>query len=78
MESSKLINYSKLLKQTCVDYTQMSVFNNNPLIFKKGNGIYLWDVNDKRYIDTFGGVWVCIFGHNYKPINKNEDKRWGL
>ena len=70
MESSKLINYSKLLKQTCVDYTQMSVFNNNPLIFKKGNGIYLWDVNDKRYIDTFGGVWVCIFGHNYKPINE--------
>ena len=70
MESSKLINYSKLLKQTCVDYTQMSVFNNNPLIFKKGNGVYLWDVNDKRYIDTFGGVWVCIFGHNYKPINE--------
>ena len=70
MERSKLINYSKLLKQTCVDYTQMSIFNNNPLIFKKGNGVYLWDVNDKRYIDTFGGVWVCIFGHNYKPINE--------
>ena len=48
------MNYLKLLKQTCVDYTQMSVFNNNPLIFKKGNGIYLWDVNENP--DAPGGL----------------------
>ncbi len=75
MESSKLINYSKLLKQTCVDYTQMSEFSKNPLIFKKGDGIYLWDINDKKYIDTFGGVFVCMFGHNYEPIKETIIKQ---
>jgi len=69
------MNYRDILKQTCVDYMQMNEFLINPLIFKKGKGIYLWDINNKKYIDALSGVFVCIFGHNYKPINQALTKQ---
>ena len=59
-----------IFKNTFVDFTQMYEFSKNPLIFKKADGIYLWDINNKTYIDAIGGIFVAILGHNYKPINE--------
>ena len=61
---------NKILKNTFVDFTQMYEFSKNPLIFSKANGINLWDINNKIYIDAIGGIFVTILGHNYKPINQ--------
>ncbi len=34
-----------------------------PLIFARGEGIYLEDVNGKRYIDGLSGLWNVVLGH---------------
>lgn len=40
-----------------------------PIIIKRGDGIYLYDINEKSYIDAISSWWVNIFGHNNKRIN---------
>ena len=41
-----------------------------PLIFKSGKGQYLWDENDKRYLDLLG-MNVCIsVGHSHPVVNQ--------
>ena len=34
-----------------------------PLIFTHGEGVYLWDSEGKRYIDSFAGLWNVNVGH---------------
>jgi adenosylmethionine-8-amino-7-oxononanoate aminotransferase len=34
-----------------------------PLVIRKGEGIYLYDADGKRYIDAIGSWWVSSFGH---------------
>ncbi len=34
-----------------------------PLIFVRGERIYLYDVNGKRYIDGLSGLWNVVVGH---------------
>ncbi len=33
------------------------------LVFARGQGSHLWDVNGKRYLDLGGGIAVCSLGH---------------
>ena len=46
-----------------------------PIIIKRGNGIYLYDINEKSYIDAISSWWVNIFGHNNKRINNALKKQ---
>jgi len=34
-----------------------------PLVFTRGDGVYLWDSDGKRYIDAFAGLWNVNVGH---------------
>ena len=34
-----------------------------PIVLEKGNGIYLWDVEGKRYIDFESGQSCALLGH---------------
>jgi adenosylmethionine-8-amino-7-oxononanoate aminotransferase len=34
-----------------------------PLVFTRGEGVYLWDSDGKRYMDTFSGLWNVNVGH---------------
>ncbi|HVB63588.1 MAG TPA: aspartate aminotransferase family protein [Nitrolancea sp.] len=34
-----------------------------PLVFTHGEGVYLWDSDGKRYIDSFAGLWNVNVGH---------------
>jgi len=34
-----------------------------PLVFTHGEGVYLWDSEGKRYIDSFAGLWNVNVGH---------------
>ena len=34
-----------------------------PLIWDRGEGIYLYDTNGKRYIDAAAGMWNVNVGH---------------
>jgi adenosylmethionine-8-amino-7-oxononanoate aminotransferase len=40
------------------DYTEFP-----PPVINRGEGIYLYDVDGKRYIDAIGSWWVSSFGH---------------
>ena len=40
------------------------------VVFTKGKGSTLWDVNGKKYIDFLSGIGVNCLGHNYKPLVK--------
>ena len=40
------------------------------IVFEKGKGSTLWDVNGKKYIDFLSGIGVNCLGHSYKPLVK--------
>ncbi|MDQ2622741.1 MAG: aminotransferase class III-fold pyridoxal phosphate-dependent enzyme, partial [Actinomycetota bacterium] len=41
-----------------------------PAVFKSGDGPYLWDVDDNRYVDlTYNGLSL-IHGHAYRPVER--------
>ncbi len=39
-----------------------------PLIFTHGEGVYLWDSEGKKYIDSFAGLWNVNVGHGRKEL----------
>jgi glutamate-1-semialdehyde 2,1-aminomutase len=39
-----------------------------PIYFKKGDGAYLFDEDDQRYIDYVGSWGPMILGHAYQPV----------
>jgi adenosylmethionine-8-amino-7-oxononanoate aminotransferase len=61
-------DYSNLLKHTFIDYTQTSKILESPLIFTKGEGLYLWDINGKKYFDAIGGIFVACLGHRHPKV----------
>ncbi|MSS99689.1 MAG: acetylornithine/succinylornithine family transaminase [Pedosphaera sp.] len=40
------------------------------LVFKRGEGSHIWDVNGKRYLDLGGGIAVCSLGHAHPEITE--------
>lgn len=46
------------------DYEQLP-----PIVIKNGKGVYLEDVNGKKYLDAVSSWWVNLFGHANKRIN---------
>ena len=53
-----------LVKHVMVDFVQMSEFAQKPFIIERGDGIMLYDVDGKAYIDGLSGVFVVGTGHN--------------
>ena len=53
----------KTSKKTFIDYMQTNEFLKNPLVFSKAKGVYLWDVDGKKYFDGIGGIFVATLGH---------------
>ncbi|MBN2210624.1 MAG: adenosylmethionine--8-amino-7-oxononanoate transaminase [Sedimentisphaerales bacterium] len=41
-----------------------------PLIIQRGEGVYLYDTEGRRYIDGISSLWCNIHGHNHPRINK--------
>ncbi|MGB1239666.1 MAG: glutamate-1-semialdehyde 2,1-aminomutase [Pseudomonadales bacterium] len=40
----------------------------SPIYFKRGEGAYLFDEDDQRYIDYVGSWGPMILGHSYQPV----------
>ena len=36
----------------------------SPVSIDRGQGSYVWDVEDNQYLDFFGGVLTTMIGHN--------------
>lgn len=41
----------------------MATYNRLPVTFTKGEGVWLWDQDDRRYLDAVSGIAVCNLGH---------------
>lgn len=39
-----------------------------PVVAVRGEGVYVWDVEGKRYMDLIGGVAVCALGHCHPEL----------
>ncbi len=67
MKNSNLLDRS--LQSVWHPCTQMKQHENYPLIaIERGDGVWLTDINGKRYLDAVSSWWVNLFGHNNPRI----------
>ncbi len=48
----------------------MKTYSRFPLTFEKGDGMYVYDENGKKYLDFVAGIAVNSLGHNYPKLVK--------
>ncbi len=48
----------------------MPTYARLPVTFTRGQGAWLWDQNDKRYLDALSGIAVCNLGHAHPRIHE--------
>lgn len=51
-----------------IDLKQMKSFAEDPIIFNKADGVRLWDINGKEYLDAISGIFVASVGHGNKRV----------
>lgn len=44
------------------------LYYTEPLPLDHGEGLYVWDVEGKRYLDFFGGILTTSVGHNHPKV----------
>src|SRR5215510_12834601 len=50
--------------------TQMKAHENFPLVpIARGEGVWLWDFDNRRFLDAVSSWWVNLFGHANPRIN---------
>jgi adenosylmethionine---8-amino-7-oxononanoate aminotransferase len=51
-------------------FTQMKVFlDDEPLIVERAEGVRLYDVQGREYLDGNSSLWVNVHGHNRRELN---------
>lgn len=48
----------------------MPTYARLPVTFTRGKGAWLWDEQDKRYLDAVSGIAVCNLGHAHPAVHK--------
>ena len=46
----------------------MASYNQLPVAFEKGEGVWLFDQNGNRYLDALSGIAVCGLGHSHPEL----------
>jgi len=46
------------------------VYAKKPVVLTRGKGVFLWDINGKKYLDFTGNYGVCIAGYSRPEIIK--------
>lgn len=46
------------------------LYYTEPLPLERGDGLYVWDVEGKKYLDFFGGILTTSVGHNRFEVNE--------
>lgn len=46
----------------------LTITNRPEIVMDKGQGMYLWDTEGKKYLDFIGGWAVCCLGHSPKVV----------
>lgn len=48
----------------------MPTYQRLPVTFVRGEGAWLWDENDVRYLDALSGIAVCSLGHAHPAVHQ--------
>jgi acetylornithine aminotransferase len=48
----------------------MPTYNRLPVAFIRGEGAWLWDDNNNRYLDALSGIAVCGLGHAHPAVHQ--------
>ena len=48
----------------------LGTYDRNPLLFERGEGVYLIDENGARYLDLLSGIGVTALGYAHPAIEK--------
>ncbi|MBP7421716.1 MAG: aminotransferase class III-fold pyridoxal phosphate-dependent enzyme, partial [Burkholderiaceae bacterium] len=46
----------------------MTTYGRLPIALSHGQGVWVWDVNGKKYLDGLGGIAVNTLGHNHPRL----------
>ena len=46
----------------------LPTYERQPILFVRGQGVYLWDSRGKKYLDFLSGIGVNALGHNHPGI----------
>ena len=56
-----------------MDYAEQAIihtYNRFPIVLDHGDGVYLYDVDGKKYLDFAAGIAVCALGYNVPEYNQ--------
>jgi acetylornithine/N-succinyldiaminopimelate aminotransferase len=48
----------------------MSTYARLPIAFERGDGVWLWDTEGRKYLDAVTGVAVCSLGHAHPAVTR--------
>ncbi len=48
----------------------MPTYGRLPVTFERGEGVWLFDANNNRYLDALSGIAVCSLGHAHPAVHK--------
>ncbi|MET0046825.1 MAG: aspartate aminotransferase family protein [Sedimenticola sp.] len=48
----------------------MATYKRLPVSFQRGEGVWLWDTDGKRYLDALSGIAVCGLGHAHPAVKE--------
>jgi len=51
-------------------YLPLALYHDKPLELVKGQGMYVWDADGRRYLDCIGGIICISAGHNHPKIKQ--------
>lgn len=67
MNADQLLEVSK--QHMWLPFTQMSDYEQDPLIIESGEGVRVKDVEGKEYYDGYSSLWLNVHGHRKKEID---------
>ena len=53
------------------------LYYTEPLPLDHGDGLYVWDVEGKRYLDFFAGILTTVVGHNHPKVVERAREQTG-
>ena len=48
----------------------LHTYNRYPVVFERGEGVYLYDKEGKKYLDFFAGIAVNALGYHYRDFDE--------
>ena len=45
-------------------------YNRFPVVIERGEGVYVYDTEGKKYLDFAAGIAVCSLGHHHKEYTE--------